>query len=221
MSARNISASRYLLSLVVALTLASVTTAWAQAGVTPLFGEPVFKASPKCGVKFAAVLSPRNEILSIIRVSESGSEKELLAAGAGYKRRDVAQCSFVLNFNPRLSRRALLSLDLRGPDFKEPDSALSVKFEFGKQTHVITYAKGYWGDEMGTAFKRFIIPLNAGTSSLTVRVSGSAVSADGHALAVFGIDTMDFCFVDEQHPEACGASGKPNSPANGASSPAR
>lgn len=220
MSARNISASKYRhLSLVAALTLGGVTAAWAQAGATPLFGEPVFKVSPKCGVKFIPVLSPRNEVLSIIRVSDGGSEKELLAAGAGYKRRDVAQCSFVLNFNPRLSRSALLSLDLRGPDFKEPDSAVNVKLEFGKQTHVIDYAKGYWVDDMGTALKRFIIPLNAGTSSLKLRVSGSAVSADGQALAVFGIDTLDFCFVDERQPEACGASGKPNPAANGARNP--
>lgn len=204
---------------VAALVLLACSPALAQQG-RPTFAEPRFPASKACAQTFGATRAPGNHVMSVLRVAKNKDDKDFLEVGAGRARRDRSQCTIEIRFEKALATAEVLSIDMRGDEMKDPDTAISYVISLGRQSHKVEYARGRWIDGAASdAFKRFQVPLIAGTRELRIKLSGTASSSDGTATAIVALDSMDMCVVDPARPDVCGLAGRANPSAAAASAP--
>lgn len=186
----------------------------------PSFADPVFPASPHCPLKFNGTLSPQAEVLSVLRVAKTKNDPNFLAVGQGHARKAQSSCMLEIRLAKPLDGPELLNVDMRGQDVKEADTVLSYALRIGSQQHKVDYARGRWLDNAsGGEIKRFAVRLAAGTQLIRIALSGMAKSQDGKATALHDFDSLDFCFVDPDHPDYCGPGSQAAPPAAAASSP--
>lgn len=186
----------------------------------PSFAEPVFQTSAHCPLKFNGTRSPQNQVLSILRVAKDKNDPGFLAVGAGHAKVAKSFCAMEIRLEKPLVAPELLSIDMRGQDIKEADTVLSYGLRIGSQEHKMDYARGRWLDTAsGGEIKRFVVQLKASTQVIRLALSGMAKSQDGKATALYDFDSLDFCFVDADHPEYCGPGSPAAPPSAGASAP--
>ena len=158
-----------------------------------------------------AIRSPGNQYLSVLRTAKAKSDPEFLAVGTGYSARQSAVCVLQVVFQQPLASRRTLSVDFRGVELKGPAASTTLQIMIGPQTHTIQSPRGRYLDAgPGTELKRFLVELPKGTRRVPIRIAGSAASLNGAETAMIGFEALDLCFVDPDHPDYCGAAGKPN-----------
>lgn len=195
------------------LLLAQAGAAAADVPASPAFDDATFAVSqPRCGPgSLLAIRSPGNQYLSVLRTAKAKTDPEFLAVGTGYPARQSATCVLQVVLQQPLASRRTLSVDFRGVELKGKAASTSQQITIGPQTHIIQYPRGRYLDAgPGTELKRFLVDLPKGTQRVPIRVAGTAVSLDGAETAMIGFEALDLCFVDPDHPDFCGAAGKPN-----------
>jgi len=184
----------------------------------PTFAEPVFMPSSSCPLTFSGTRTPQNQILSILRVAENKDALNFVAVGQGYPAAVKSFCAMEIRFEKPLRAPEKISIDMRGLELKDPNTALSVTIRIGSQDHKADYARGRWLDDLSTASKRFVIGLEAGTHGIRLALSGAAKTYDRTSNAFYAFDAFDLCFVNPARPQDCGPGGQPN-PSPAASAP--
>jgi len=204
-------------SLMLALACSASFAEGSAAPPSPIASAPTFRdavvpaGQHLCPATWSSTRSPTGLYLSVLRQAKAAGEKELLTAGPGYSPSDRVRCTVVIRFDHPATAPAKLSLDYRGIEIKDPDATATFTIQFDRQTHTFVYGRGRWIDSsQSDTYRRFIVDVPTGAKDLRVRLSGNAASSSKTDTVLIGIDAMDMCFLDAEHPDWCGTPGKPN-----------
>lgn len=194
------------------LCLGQASIAQVPNAPAPTFADAVIPSNQaRCTQGFNSTRSPDNRVLSVLRTVKTTKDKEFLAVGPGFGTHDRAECVIDVPFQQPLNASRTLSVDYRGLEDKQSHTRASLTVTLGNQTHQFAYADGRWLDgSPGTDIKRFLLDVPAGTRKVRIKIAGSASSTNKTDTALIGFDALDMCFVDPDHPEYCGMTGKPN-----------
>jgi len=153
------------------------------------------------------------------KILEDGSalivpvDSTVLDVGAGSSRLTSFSCSFRVHFRNSLLASGAVQLTFTPFAAKDPRSNLRMDVLIGPQVHRIEYQRGRVFEpenNPNSFFRAQLFDLPKGTQSFRVKLSGTAVSIDGVAIAQLALDSIQICNVDPAVPELCGA--LPNKP---------
>jgi hypothetical protein len=185
--------------------------AFAEDGLDdPSFALPVISGRD-CAPDIMGVGRVRaNTVLSIARKTQG---KEFIEVESRIRAKDSASCVIEVRFEKPLAEPGSLAVDFCGIEAKTPRAIARLSVKLDSQEYVFDYARGRMLDaSSGKVTKRFqLIDLPAGSTHVSIAISGEAASFARGDSAMIGFDSLDMCFVSgEEQPEFCGAPGYPN-----------
>jgi hypothetical protein len=193
-----------------ACSLASIGAVAEDGLDDPTFAQPVISGNA-CAPELMSVGRVRaNTVLSITRKSQG---KEFVEVESRIRAQDSASCVIDVRFEQPLAEPGSLAVDFRGVEAKSPRAIARLSIKLDAQDYVFDYAAGRMLDaSSGKVTKRFqLIDLPAGSTHVSIAISGEAESFARGDSAALGFDSLDMCFVSgEEQPEFCGAPGYPN-----------